>query len=381
MNVEAEIIEPNAIALRDKSEAVAKTERKPMTAQELRIVEVNEALLPAYQKASTLELSDSEIAELTAPFPDEIVEIRPHDGLIFIPHIHISNRFNKVLKPGKWSLVCRRHWLEGATMYGEYVLVIKGCYVGESVGGHQYQQNNPKVNYSDTLESTAAEALRRIAGKRLSCGSQVWEPEYSRQWVAKYAGQANGKWFKKTNQEPKSPVAPKFTSKPSAQAETVKTPHIASQGAKTPLVATPEQKAKLISTIESEGPDAVQKALGYFIEAGALLPNGEGLKDLPLHWVPTTAGQFRELGLLIAKLNDTGVVEKPAWGHYSPSAPETNPAAAFNAEEGEENPFNEPTDGPDTPKMKAQQPELKPQSASKAPNDDEWWRDAIVPVP
>lgn len=149
------------------------------TAQELRVVEVSEALVPAYQRASTLELSEEEIEQIMAPFPDEYVEIRPHDGLIFIPHIHISNRLNKVLKPGKWALIRRREWFDqpSNTMFGEYILVIRGCYVGESVGGHPFQPNNPKVNYSDTLESTAAEALRRIAGKRLSCGSQVWDPK------------------------------------------------------------------------------------------------------------------------------------------------------------------------------------------------------------
>jgi len=173
------------------------------------------------------------------------------------------------------------------------------------------------------------------------------------------------------NTTPSKPVAPKFASKPSAQAETVKTPPRPIGGSNSVgSVATPEQKAKLISTIESEGPDAVQKALGYFIEAGALLPT-ESLVELPLNWVPTTAGQFRELGLLIAKLNDTGVVEKPAWGHYRPSAPaeSANPATAFNAEEGEENPFHEPESAKTPQQNTVKQPEFT----------DETWRSFVVP--
>ena len=374
--IETEVVE-NAIALRPQSEA-AKTERKPMTAQELRTVEVSEALLPAYQKASTLELSNGEIDALMAPFPDEIVEIRPHDGLIFIPHIHISKRLNEVLKPGKWSLVCRRHWLEGITMYGEYVLVIRGCYVGESVGGHPYQPNNPKVNYSDTLESTAAEALRRIAGKRLSCGSQVWEPEYARQWVAKYAKQVAGKWVKVGSLTPTATVAPKFTN-PRVE-ETTKVPEKPVSAQKQ---ATVEQRDKMIAAIEKEGPDAVQRALGYFIEVGALLPN-ETLADVPLQWVPSTQGQFRELGVLIAKLNDTGVKEKPSWCQLSaPRAPrEPNPATAFNPEEGEENPFNEADSRPATNPAKSaeKQPDL-PKKTDSAPSDDEWFMKVIVPIP
>jgi hypothetical protein len=205
--------------------AVAVPAEKPKTAQELRVIEVNEALLPAYQKASTLELTDDEIEALQEPFADMDVEIRPHDGLIYIPHILISDRLNHVLKPGKWALVCRRNWHEpgvlkdgamtGGVMYGEYVLLIRGCYVGESIGGHPYIANNPKVNYSDALESTAGEALRRICGKRLSCGSQVWNPEYSRKWVSKYAKQgADRKWYKSKTEmtiEDACGETPKFT--------------------------------------------------------------------------------------------------------------------------------------------------------------------------
>lgn len=361
--IDTELIEPsNAIAKREPIEqaigqSIASGKLIP-TAQECRVSEVNEALAPAYQKASMLEMTDAEIEQLTAPFPDDVVEIRPHDGLIYIPHIHISNRLNKVFKPGKWVPICRRHWLEGNTMYGEYALVIRGCFVGESVGGHPYQPNNPKANYSDTLESTAAEALRRIAGKRLSCGSQVWEPEYARQWVAKYAKQVAGKWVKVGSLTPTATVAPKFTN-PRVE-ETTKVPP--------QKQATVEQRDKMIAAIEKEGPDAVQRALGYFIEVGALLPN-EKLRDLPLHWVPATQGQFRELGLLIAKLNDTGKAEKPAWARL-PVEPEPapNPATAFNPEEGEENPFNEARE--------AAQAEPEQEAL---PMDDEKWRTVVVP--
>ncbi len=366
----------NAIALRDKNEAESNLAGRPLTAQEMRVTEVNEALLPAYQKAGTLDLTDSEVEALTALFPDELVEIRPHDGLIYLPHIHISNRLNKVLKPGKWTLIQRRHWLEGNVMYGEYVLVIRGCLVGESVGGHPYQPNNPKVNYSDTLESTAAEALRRIAGKRLSCGSQVWEPEYARQWVANHAHQVGGKWQKKGTNTPSKTVSPQF--KAQTPAQSVKVPEKpVSAPRPIPVEATKEQRDKMIALIESEGPDAIQKALGYFIEVGALLPN-EKLSDLPFYWVPTMASQMRDLGMKIAALNDTGKTEKPLWvskniGLEGPS----NPAAAFNAEE-ETSPF----DAPEPAKIVPQEAKIEPKQAELAPQqENESWYDVIVPIP
>ena len=188
-----------AVAVRELSsvEEVAKEVSKSMTAATARVLEVTEALGGAYAKASMLELTDEVIDALTTPFDDSEIEIRPHDGLIYIPHIHISSRLNRVIKPGRWALVCRRHWLADNVMYGEYVLLIHGCFVGESIGSHRYVPNNVKTDYSDALESTAADALRRICGKRLGIGSQVWEPDYAKQWVARYAYSEHGKWAKK----------------------------------------------------------------------------------------------------------------------------------------------------------------------------------------
>lgn len=216
---EAEIVPPTkakdgtrSLVLRD-SHALEATEGKPpatpATPQQMRVMEVSQALEPAYARASTLELTDAEIDALMAPFPDAIVDIRPHDGLIYISHIHISNRLNKIFRPGKWCLICRRHWLEGTTMYGEYVLLIRGCFVGESIGGHPYVASNPKTNYSDALEATAGEALRRICGKRLSCGSQVWEPDYAKHWVATFANKRGSSWYKNTKLNGQAPAPPK----------------------------------------------------------------------------------------------------------------------------------------------------------------------------
>lgn len=286
---EAEIVS-NAVAVRDSNALAAPElkEAKPMTPQELRAVEVSAALLPAYEKASTLEMTDSEIAALQEPFPDSMVEIRPHDGLIYIPHIHISDRLNKVLRPGKWSLPCRRHWMEGGVMYGEYILLIRGCYVGESTGGHPYQPNNPKVNYSDSLESTAAEALRRICGKRLSCGSQVWNPEYARQWQAKYAVQIHGKWSKRMGE-------PEPTSRPQAHQTPPATKHEQQPGGASPL---PKGK-----TVELLLASARTKALGdlqklklpqvwaCLVRRGAILPT-EAIEGVTETGLFPTAAQF-----------------------------------------------------------------------------------------
>lgn len=284
-------------------------ERIPTTAtsQQMRVVEVSTALEPAYQRASMLELTSEEIAALTAPFPDTDIEIRPNDGLIYISHILISDRLNKVLMPGKWALVCRRHWIDSQpgkdkygkdkiiqTMYGEYVLLIRGCFAGESTGGHQYQPDNPKVNYSDTLESTAAEALRRIAGKRLSCGSQVWHPQYARDWKDKYAAKEGGDWVKRIPlasrnlpPAPKSHVPPPQSAPQPTTVPNSPNPVDSAKSPETPKTTQEKAKARMLELLASHR----DKAFAYFLFRDWIVDT-QDIEDLPLERVPVNKAEM-----------------------------------------------------------------------------------------
>lgn len=289
-----EPIETQAVVVHEpeKSMPLAKVEQQRPSAQEMRVSEVTEALLPAYQKASTLELTDQEVAQLMEPFPDSTVDIRPHDGLLFISHIHVSNRLNRIFKPGKWALIRRREWFDDQTsvVYGEYVLVIRGCYVGESVGGHQYVANNPKTNYSDALESTAAEALRRICGKRLSCGSQVWDSDYCRKWMEQHAEQDRGKWRKRA-------TANRTAAPPSNDPQPIKTAPTQPQEVKKatteqvlpPKIATEATKAWFLDQLRSVYSDEDIKT---FFEKKAFIIPTEKIEDVPLRFVPISRDQM-----------------------------------------------------------------------------------------
>lgn len=173
---------------------------------------------------------------------------------------------------------------------------------------------------------------------------------------------------------PKAPktVSPQFKAQTPVQSvKTSPSPSVASKSV--PVVATAAQRDKMIAMIEAEGPDAIQKALGYFIETGAILPT-ESLKDVPLYWVPTTTGQMRDLGLFIARLADTGKAEKPAWViiHPDPEPYKTNPASAFNAGEDETSPF-------DANLPVAPDPEGRSIPNEQAEFNDETWRKFVVP--
>lgn len=157
------------------------------TSEEMRAEEINQALVPAYRNASKLKISKDECKQLMKSFPDEAFEIRPNDGIVFIPHIFLSERLNEVFTPGSWSLICRRHWHDTDTqsIYGEHVLIIRGCFVGEAIGEFHFNQTTQR--FGDALEATAAEALRRVCGKRLGVGNEIWKPQFILQWKEKYA--------------------------------------------------------------------------------------------------------------------------------------------------------------------------------------------------
>jgi hypothetical protein len=251
------------------------------TARENRVIEISAALEPAYAKAGTLEITEDEIAKLTAPFDDKDVEKRPHDGLFYIPHILISDRLTRIFGPGKWTMLRRWENIENNTIFAEWVMIVRGVYIGESVGAHQYHPTNPKQNYSDALESTRGEALRRIAGKYLSCGSQVWSPAYCRGLNAPKASTTN----QKVAEQPPTPPKP-VASIPSATAVPVEAKELL------PKIATAETLKWFLQRIEET---TLQKEFcEYACERGIMLTS-ETLEDWPLDKVPTSKRAFAAL--------------------------------------------------------------------------------------
>lgn len=266
------------------------------TAREMRVVEINSALAPAYAKAGTLELSTEETAALTSAFPDSAVEKRPHDGLFYIPHILISDRLTQVFGPGKWTMLRRWENIENNTIFAEWIMIVRGVYIGESVGAHQYIPSNPKMNYSDALESTRGEALRRIAGKYLSCGSQVWSPAYCRELER---GKLNAS---KTDHA--GPPAKRLTAPAPAKAADV-----------LPKAATETTRTWMLTALKPYGDEVL---LEYAQKNSILLPT-EALTDWPLEKVPTSQNALRNLMLKVETFRDGGAPPDPqaeAWREF-----------------------------------------------------------------
>src|SRR5262249_49159394 len=88
------------------------------------------------------------------------------------------------------------------------VLMIRGVFIAEGVGTAKYYPNNPKASFGDTVEAAWSDAIRRCC-KEFGVGTQVWRPQYIRDWLAKYAGSRDGRYFRR---QPEA-VAPKRKSR------------------------------------------------------------------------------------------------------------------------------------------------------------------------
>jgi hypothetical protein len=183
--------------------------KPPADAKQLRTEHVGALLGEAYKGASTLKLKVDEVKKLTADFPDSDIEIRPHDGIIYLPHMALRDRLSEVFGPLSVAEICRERMIrtDSNEIAVDLVLMIRGVFAAEAIGTAKYYPNNPKTTFGDVVESAWSEALRRCA-KKISCGVQCWRPNFIRRWIAENAVQKNGRWYKKENLPKEETSAP-----------------------------------------------------------------------------------------------------------------------------------------------------------------------------
>ena len=192
------ILKPDAPVLQPPEQLAIEKRPATATADEARTEAVSELLTVAYQQASTLKLTEAESKALRAPFSDDKVRggAKNDARLLYISHIHVSDRLNDVLGLGQWAIVKRSQRAEqcktakGLPMtriYYEGVLLIRGAFVAEAVGVGTYHPNNPMEDYGGALESAMSDCITRCC-KRLGIGSQVWDKGYCDRWLKSAGG-------------------------------------------------------------------------------------------------------------------------------------------------------------------------------------------------
>lgn len=163
-----------------------------ITAAQAKVEAVAQLTMKAYERASTLQLSEKEITALQADFPDSAFQpgAAGKEHLIYIEHAHLRDRLNQVFGPGQWAIVPRSRWAEdfrtfkggqASRVYVEAMLLIRGCFVSEAVGEMEYYPNNATQNYGDAVEGAKTAALRRCC-KELGIGLQAWKKDWCQGW-------------------------------------------------------------------------------------------------------------------------------------------------------------------------------------------------------
>lgn len=156
-----------------------------------RVEAISATLAHAYQQASSLKLTAEESRALREPFRDDQVRggAKGRTDLLYISHIHLSDRLNDVIGVGQWAIIRRSEKIDPVgKVYVDAALLVRGALVAEAIGSARYIANNPQMDYSDAIESALSDSLTRCC-KRLGIGSQVWDKGFCDDWLAKYGSQ------------------------------------------------------------------------------------------------------------------------------------------------------------------------------------------------
>ena len=137
----------------------------------------------------TIELTEKEKEILYAPIDEKKVEIRPHDGTIYLPWSEYVDRLHRAFGLN-WGLIPQGMPKLGGNdliLWG-FFLIIKGKYAGFAIGEQKYIPENPQMTWGDACEGAKSNALMRLC-KGIGIGLELWKPDFINKWKAKYARQ------------------------------------------------------------------------------------------------------------------------------------------------------------------------------------------------
>lgn len=143
-----------------------------------------------YAGASNLNLSESEMKNIAAPFDDLAYEIRP-DGFIYVPQVLTLQRLNSVIGVGKWSILQINNGRDEVRtdvfkVFYDGALVIRGHFVSRSVGESTYSRSNSNQSWAAALEAAKSDCRQRCC-KDIGIASDAWNPTFVREWQKKHA--------------------------------------------------------------------------------------------------------------------------------------------------------------------------------------------------
>jgi hypothetical protein len=143
-----------------------------------------------YAGASNLQLSETEMKNLSAPFDDLEYELTPQ-GFIYLPQSISLKRMNDVIGIGKWGLLLINVGQQKMNnnvikVFYDGALMIRNCFVSRAVGEASYATTNQNQSYATALEAAKTDCRTRCC-KDLGIANDAWNPSFTRAWQKKYA--------------------------------------------------------------------------------------------------------------------------------------------------------------------------------------------------
>lgn len=146
--------------------------------------------LDVFRGISEIDITEKEREILEAPADEDDIDIRP-DGLIYLSHMRIRERFSKAFGPGKWSLMpVSPIRIKDNLAVRDWVMFIKGKFFSYAIGEAAYNPKNKMMTWGDVLETMKSNALSRLA-KDIPIAPELWSRRYVYQFQQKHCVKVN----------------------------------------------------------------------------------------------------------------------------------------------------------------------------------------------
>lgn len=167
---------------------------------------------PGFNGMAIAPFSDAIRAILSRAVNPEDVEIRPNDGVAFLPGVWYRKLLTEAFGAGGWALAKRgpvRTRQSGGAELALYdgALFCLGRYVSEALGECTFYPGKKGMTYADAVEGARTSCIDRCC-KDLGVAAELWDRAWREQWTARYATKdREGNWRKKSDPA-RLPVAP-----------------------------------------------------------------------------------------------------------------------------------------------------------------------------
>lgn len=154
------------------------------------------AKINPYIGASVEPFDEKAREALARDFDAADIQIKPHNGVVFLPGTFFRQRLNEAFGPGAWAMIPRgpRQMRDGR-MFREYALYVRGRFVAEAVGDQEWVATNSDMSEADAAEGCKTNAIQRCC-KDLGIAADLWDKNFIEKWQREYCVQV---WRNKQN--------------------------------------------------------------------------------------------------------------------------------------------------------------------------------------